>query len=139
MSDAFLQSPHCSTICKRIIVEVKRSQRGLFLLGILEAGMISARNIGRTDRNIFYLLRVIISHSPHVPLCVHFVLKRKFYRFLKQFAFMVSSTLIIRLPGTREQRLLNDHRPQCGSRVQARGILRCCLRFQSKFLSKYEI
>ena len=102
-------------------------------------GIISGRNTGRTKRNIFYLLRVIISHSPHVPLCVDSVLKRKLYRFLKQFAFMVSSTLITRLPGRREQRLLNDHRPQCGPRVQARGILRCCLRFQSKFLSKYQI
>ena len=73
------------------------------------------------------------SRSALRPLCP----ERKFYRFLKQFAFMVSSTLITRLPGRKEQRLLNDHRPQCGPRVQARGILRCCLRFRNKFLSKY--
>ena len=39
-------------------------------------GCISAKNTGRTNRNIFCLLRVIISHSPHVPLCVNSVLKK---------------------------------------------------------------
>ena len=39
-------------------------------------GCISAKNTGRTNRNIFCLLRVVISHSPHVPLCVNSVLKK---------------------------------------------------------------
>ena len=113
-------------------------------------GCISAKNTGRTNRNIFCLLRVVISHSPHVPLCVHSVLKRDFFlHIIKQIhrtvcgilslLFRMSSTNVTRLPGRREQRLRNVHRPQCGPTVQVRGILRCCLRFRSKFLSKYGI
>ena len=110
-------------------------------------GCISAKNTGRTDRNIFCLLRVVISHSPHVPLCVNSVLKRTFYTYyihrsvcgILSLLSRMSSTIVTRLPGRREQRLQNVHRPQCGPTVQARGILRCCLRFQSKFLSKYGI